>query len=72
MMRFDGLSPEEQNFRAELGKLIHQRRASMPLLYGDYIPMQCNEDVWQFCRFYMGQRVVVTIDRKNLTYQIEN
>jgi glycosidase len=72
MMRFEGLSPEEQAFRAELGKLIHQRRASMPLLYGDYIPMQCNEDVWQFCRFYMGQRVVVTIDRKNLTYQIEN
>lgn len=72
MMRFDGLDPQQQAFREKLQALIHQRRNSMPLLYGDYIPMQCDDDTWRFCRVYMGQIVTVTIDRKNMTYEITN
>lgn len=47
------------------------RRSSMPLLYGDYIPVAADDDVLCFDRIYLGERVRVTIDRKNLTYTIQ-
>ncbi|MBQ1858724.1 MAG: hypothetical protein II140_02585 [Paludibacteraceae bacterium] len=70
MMRFDGLNEEEAKMRAKVAELIHMRRQSMPLLYGDFIPMESNEDVISYKRVYLGQSVTVTIDRKNLTYEI--
>ena len=70
MMRFDGLNNEETKMREKVAELIHMRRHSMPLLYGDFIPMESNEDVISFKRVYLGQSVTVTIDRNNLTYQI--
>ena len=70
MMRFDGLNDEETKMRAKVAELIHMRRHSMPLLYGDFIPMESNEDVISYKRVYLGQSVVVTINRKELTYTI--
>ncbi|MBR6168231.1 MAG: hypothetical protein IKQ50_07370 [Paludibacteraceae bacterium] len=70
MMRFDGLNNEETKMREKVAELIHMRRHSMPLLYGDFIPMESNEDVISYKRVYLGQSVTVTIDRNNLTYQI--
>ena len=71
-MRFDGLNRYEQNFRRQVAELIHLRRSSMPLLYGDYIPVYATDDALCFDRVYMGETVRVTIDRKNLTYSITN
>ncbi len=70
MMRFDGLNEYEQNFRQQVKDLIHLRRSSMPLLYGDYIPVSATDDVLCFDRVYMGETMRVEIDRKNLTYSI--
>lgn len=71
-MRFDGLNQYEQNYRNQVAELIHLRRSSMPLLYGDYIPVYATDDTLCFDRVYMGETVRVTIDRKNLTYSITN
>jgi hypothetical protein len=46
------------------------RRRSMPLLYGDFIPLQSNADEISFMRVYLGKKVTVTINRKELTYKI--
>lgn len=71
MMRFTNLSEREQQFRHEMESLIAQRRHSMPLLYGDYLPVSCTDDVLVFDRVYMGEKVRVTIDKHNMTYTIE-
>lgn len=71
MVRFDNLCEREEAFRSEVSSLIKMRRSSMPLLYGDYIPVAADDDVLCFDRIYLGERVRVTIDRKNLTYTIQ-
>ena len=70
MMRFDGLNEAEQEMRHQVSELIQMRRRSMPLLYGDLIPLECSKDVIKYERVYLGKRVTVTIDRKNLSYEI--
>lgn len=71
MMRFDGLDSAQLAFRSQIEGLIHMRRQSLPLIYGDYIPLQCDDNTWRFCRVYMGKIVTVTIDKENLTYTID-
>ncbi len=71
MMRFEGLDSAQVAFRHQIEELIHMRRQSLPLIYGDYIPLQCDDNIWRFCRVYMGKIVTVTIDRENLTYAID-
>ncbi len=71
MMRFDNLSHEEQEMRAKVSELIHLRRNSMPLLYGDLIPLIDRPEEIIYQRVYLGERVTVIINRRNLSYKIE-
>ena len=70
MMRFETLNEPEREMRNTVAELIHMRRNSMPLLYGDFIPLKSTPDEIQFARVYLGQKVVVTVNRKDLTYNI--
>ena len=70
MMRFETLNDAEKAMRTQVADLIHMRRHSMPLLYGEFIPMESNADVIRYQRIYLGEKVTVTIDRKNLRYEI--
>ncbi len=72
MMRFDNLNEDEQKMRNEVAKLIQLRRHSMPLLYGDFIPLIDRPEEIIFQRIYLGQKVTVMINRNDLTYQIIN
>lgn len=69
-MRFDGLNEHEEKFRKQVALLIHGRRNSMPLLYGEYIPVTTTDDLICFDRVYLGETVRVAIDRKALTFSI--
>ena len=70
MMRFEALNGDEMIMRDNVAKLAHMRRQSMPLLYGDFIPLECTPDRISYERVYLGEKVKVTIDRNDLTYQI--
>ena len=71
MMKFDGLSERQQQFRNELQALVQMRRNSLPLIYGEYIPVEVTDNKLVFDRTYMGQTVRVTIDLANLEYSIQ-
>ena len=62
MMRFDGLSDNEQWLRSEVEQLARLRRSSMPLLYGDYKQLYVDDKVLVFSRTYMGKKVVVALN----------
>lgn len=70
MMRFETLNEAEKDMRAQVAELIHMRRNSMPLLYGEFIPMESDADVIRYQRVYLGEKVTVMINRKELTYEI--
>ena len=70
MMRFETLNEDERAMRNNVADLIHMRRHSMPLLYGDFIPLENTPDEISFQRVYLGEKVTVIINRKELTYRI--
>ena len=70
MMRFDKLNADEQYMRAKVSELAHLRRHSMPLLYGDLIPLIDRPDEIIYQRIYLGQKVTVIINRQTLSYEI--
>ena len=47
------------------------RRNSLPLIYGEYIPVTVTDKLLVFDRTYMGQTVRVTIDLDKLEYSIQ-
>ena len=71
MMKFNGLTDRQQQFRDEVQKLVQMRRNSLPLIYGEYIPMTVTDKLLVFDRTYMGQTVRVTIDLDKLEYSIQ-
>jgi hypothetical protein len=42
----------------------------MPLMYGDFIPLIDRPDEIVYQRIYLGEKVTVIINRRNLTYEI--
>ena len=70
MMRFETLNDEEKEMRNQVAELIHMRRNSMPLLYGEFIPLRDTPDEIIYERVYLGERVTVTINRADMNYQI--
>ncbi|MCQ2348351.1 MAG: alpha-amylase family glycosyl hydrolase [Paludibacteraceae bacterium] len=63
MMRFEGYSDKEQEFRNKVHELINLRRHSMALMYGEYLPLQVSNDTLMFERVYMNEHVRVTMIR---------
>ena len=63
MMKFDGLSEEQEAFREKVRHYIELRRTNMALMYGDYVPVVVKPDTLIFERVYMGEGVQVTITR---------
>ena len=71
MMKFNGLTDRQKQFRDEVQKLVQLRRNSLPLIYGEYIPVTVTDKLLVFDRTYMGQTVRVTIDLDKLEYSIQ-
>ena len=71
MMRFGGLSANEQWLLKQTEQLIHLRRSSMPLLYGDYKQLYADDSVLVFSRTYMGETVVVALNNGPKDFRLE-
>ena len=62
MMRFEGYNETEQAQFDLTSRLIHLRRSTMPLLYGDMMTLALTDQVWVYLRVYMGEWVVVALN----------
>ena len=71
MMRFSGLSDNEQWLLAQTEKLIHLRRSSMPLLYGDYKRLYADDNVLVFSRSYMGETITVGLNNSPESVRVD-
>ena len=62
MMRFEGYNETEQAQFDLTSRLIHLRRQTMPLLYGDMMTLALTDDVWVYLRVYMGEWTIVALN----------
>ena len=58
MMRFDGYTNLEQQHLDKMKTMAELRRNSLPLIYGDYLPLYADQDVYAFARVYLGEWVI--------------
>ncbi len=65
MMRFDNLIKEEQELKNITKTLLHFRKNSLPLMYGDLQIIEANEDIFAFSRSYFDETVFVIINSSN-------
>jgi cyclomaltodextrinase / maltogenic alpha-amylase / neopullulanase len=69
MMKFDSLRPLEMRTKEITSKLVHLRRSSMPLLYGDFSTIEVGAGTWVYMRSYFDQAVIVVFNRQKSTEQ---
>ncbi|MDR1974016.1 MAG: hypothetical protein LBQ31_04995 [Bacteroidales bacterium] len=62
MMKFDGYSPMQQDVLNNMRTLIHLRKNSMPLIYGDLVQLFSDKNVLVYERVYMGEYIVVAFN----------
>jgi len=63
MMQFLAYNQQEQDLLNKVKQLTHLRRSSMPLMYGSYVPLLVTKDVLVYARVYMGQEVIVALNK---------
>lgn len=63
MMRFDQLSEEEKAVKEKTARLNVFRRNSMALMYGDFVPLRVEDEVYAYLRSYFGEDVVVVFNK---------
>ena len=64
MMRFDDqLVKREQETRDAVAKLGQLRKNQLPLIYGDFIELYLEKNVWVYARSYFGKTVIVVFNR---------
>lgn len=71
MMRFDNLNEQETAMRSQIAELVHLRRNSMALMYGDYLPVYADKDVLCFKRVYMNEEILVAINKSDKEVNID-
>ena len=71
MMTFEGYNDFQQKELAATKAMFKYRRASMPLMYGDYRTLHVDDDVLVFLRHYMGQWAVVALNIRPEARKVE-
>lgn len=64
-MRFDGYSKNEQIIYNTFRKLTSLRKTHIQLIYGDFIPLLVQKDVFVYMRIYMGKSVIVALNKSD-------
>ena len=62
MMEFEGYNDRQLQELEATKALFKYRRASMPLMYGDYRTLYVDNDVYVFLRHYMGEWAIVALN----------
>lgn len=65
MMRFNNLIKEEQELKNITKTLLHFRKSSLPLMYGDLQIIEANEELFIFSRSYFNKTIYIIINTGN-------
>lgn len=65
LMKFSGLNNSEKTTIDFTKKIVNIRKNNLALIYGDFMPLQVEQDVYAFARGYFSNRVVVVFNKSN-------
>ncbi|MHC1704578.1 MAG: alpha-amylase family glycosyl hydrolase [Tenuifilaceae bacterium] len=65
MMRFGGLTSEEKSTRDITRKLVNIRRDNLALIYGDFITLLVDQDIYAYSRSYLNSKAIVIFNKSN-------
>ena len=71
MMKFDSLSQIEKRMKEVTQKVIHLRKNSMPLLYGDFTTIEVSDKTYIYIRSYFDQVAVVIFNKDGSSRKID-
>lgn len=70
MMTFTCANEYQEREFEQTKALFHERRSSMPLMYGDYRTLYVDDSVWVFLRHYMGDWSVVAMNVRDTEREV--
>jgi len=71
MMRFnEQLNKHEQRVLETVSRLGQLRKSNLALIYGDFIELKLERDVWVYARNYFGEIVIVVFNRNTQAKEI--
>jgi len=71
MMRFDSLTQIEKRMKETAQKVIHLRKNSMPLIYGDFVTLEVSDKTYIYIRSYFDQVAVVIFNKDRSSRKID-
>lgn len=72
MMRFgDQLNSHEQRVLDTVSKLARLRKSSMALMYGDFIELRLEDNIWAYARNYFGEVAIVVFNKSDQDQDIK-
>ena len=71
MMRFGGYNRFEQHNLDEVRRFAQLRRSNIALQFGDYLPLYVDDDVLVYLRTYMGEGVIVAINKAETAVDVD-
>lgn len=71
MMQFDNYKAAEQNLLGKVKQLISIRKTSLPMIYGDLIPLYADDNTLVYARVYMGTANVVALNRSTENQKVK-
>ena len=71
MMKFDSLTSLEKQMKEITSKVIHLRKNSLPLLYGDFTTLEVSDKTYIYIRSYFDQIVVVIFNKDRSSRKID-
>lgn len=72
MMRFSNLNAREQILFDKVSKLAHLRRANLALVYGDFINVDNQTDMWIYARKYFENEAIVIINNSAQSRKVQS
>ncbi|MCF6184725.1 MAG: hypothetical protein L3J56_08915 [Bacteroidales bacterium] len=69
MMKFNGLSFEQDNLKITFSNLLKFRRHNLPLIYGDCKFIEISDDILIYQRNYFGHFVITALNKSNKKYE---
>lgn len=71
MMKFDSLTPMEKQMKENTQKVIHLRKSSISLLYGDFTTLEVSDKTYIYIRSYFDQVAVVIFNKDRSSRKID-
>ncbi len=70
LMKFNGLNSDEKSTIDFTKKIVNIRKNNLALIYGDFMPLLVEQDVYAFARGYFTNRVVVVFNKGNQAKEV--